>query len=101
MRRLIKVISAGIFLIQFLNAQESLKSTEEEYYNYLSLTGGTNRPSLNYRTLSDSVWQINDQEQNIWSQNNLGTKRTLWQSDSEDTNWFTRGIEQSVKIKGY
>ncbi|MCR5171587.1 MAG: capsule assembly Wzi family protein [Treponema sp.] len=101
MRRLISVVSFGIFLIQFLNAQESLKSTEEEYYNFLSLTGGTNRPSLNYRTLSDSVWIINNQEQNIWSKNNLGTKRTLWLSESPGTNWFTRGVEKSVKLKIY
>ena len=41
-------------------SQEALKSTEEEYYDFLSLMGITERPSLNYRTLSDSVWEIKD-----------------------------------------
>ena len=39
-----------------LPAQEALKSTEEAYYDFLSLQGLAKRPTLNYRTLSDSVW---------------------------------------------
>ena len=41
-----------------LPAQEALKSVEEEYYDFLALQGLTERPSLNYRTLSDSVWVV-------------------------------------------
>ena len=81
-------------------AQEALKSTEEEYYNFLSLTGAAERPTLNYRTLSDSEWQVTD-ENHIWKDNNLGTKRTLYESDSTETNWFTAGIDRSVKLKLY
>ena len=54
-----------IFLLFFISAlsinlfsQEALKSTEEEYYDFLSLQGLTDRQYLNYRTLSDSVWVI-------------------------------------------
>ena len=43
-----------------LNAQESLKSIEEDYYDFLSLTGVVERPTLGYRTLSDSVWLFNE-----------------------------------------
>ena len=48
----------SIFLIfcKTLPAQEALKSVEEEYYDFLSLQGIVERPTLNYRTLSDSVW---------------------------------------------
>ena len=62
-------------------AQEALKSTEEEYYDFLSLTGQVERPTLNYRTLSDSEWQVTD-ENHLWKDNNLGTKRTLYESNS-------------------
>lgn len=81
-------------------AQEALKSTEEEYYDFLSLTGQAERPTLNYRTLSDSEWQVTD-EKHLWKNNNLGTKRTLYESDSTETNWFTAGIDRSVKLKLY
>ena len=81
-------------------AQETLKSTEEEYYDFLSLTGAAERPTLNYRTLSDSEWQVTD-EKHLWKDNNLGTKRTLYESDSTETNWFTAGIDRSVKLKLY
>ena len=90
----LSVFSSSIF------AQEALKSTEEEYYDFLSLTGAAERPTLNYRTLSDSEWQITD-ENHLWKDNNLGTKRTLYESDSTETNWFTAGIDRSVKLKLY
>ena len=90
----LSVFSSSIF------AQEALKSTEEEYYDFLSLTGAAERPTLNYRTLSDSEWQVTD-ESHLWKDNNLGTKRTLYESDSTETNWFTAGIDRSVKLKLY
>ena len=90
----LSVFSSSIF------AQEALKSTEEEYYDFLSLTGAVERPTLNYRTLSDSEWQVTE-ENHLWKDNNLGTKRTLYESDSTETNWFTAGIDRSVKLKLY
>ncbi|MCI6982880.1 MAG: hypothetical protein MR917_01535, partial [Treponema porcinum] len=44
-------------------SQEALKSTEEEYYDFLSIQGITIRPSLNYRTLSDSEWNFTEKEE--------------------------------------
>ena len=94
----------------FLFSQEALKSTEEEYYDFLSLQGIVERPTLGYRTLSDSEWHfaldeegnsLEDSDGNIWKENNLGKKRTLWESDSENDNWFTRGIDRSIKFKIY
>lgn len=90
-----------IFLYFSIDAQEALKSTEEEYYDFLSLTGAAERPTLNYRTLSDSEWTITDDEQNIWRGNNLGTKRTLFSSSSGNENWLTRGIDKSIKLRLY
>ena len=43
-----------------ISAQEALKSIEENYYDFLSLTGVVERASLGYRTLSDSVWNFID-----------------------------------------
>ena len=117
------------FSIGAAYSQEALKSTEEEYFDFLSLLGLTERPALNYRTLSDSVWAIketdtgnttaedSDAEANAdskaetinrpektphpWQNNNLGTKKTLWKSSSENTNWFTNGLNRSVALKIY
>jgi hypothetical protein len=59
-------------------AQEALKSTEEEYYDFLALEGVIERPSLGYRTLSDSVWNVpDDADGNVWAGNNLGTAKKL------------------------
>lgn len=117
------------FSIGAAYSQEALKSAEEEYFDFLSLLGLTERPALNYRTLSDSVWAIketdtgnttaedSDTEANAdskaetinrpektphpWQNNNLGTKKTLWKSSAENTNWFTKGLNRSVALKIY
>lgn len=117
------------FSIGAAYSQEAIKSTEEEYFDFLSLLGLTERPALNYRTLSDSVWAIketdtgnttaedSDTEANAdskaetinipektphpWQNNNLGTKKTLWKSSAENTNWFTNGLNRSVALKIY
>ncbi len=86
----------------FLTSQEALKSTEEEYYDFLSLLGFTERPTLNYRTLSDNEWQINCNENvHPWQNNNLGTKRTLFESSNKNINSFLNGIDRSIKLKIY
>lgn len=117
------------FAIGAAYSQEALKSTEEEYFDFLSLLGLTERPALNYRTLSDSAWAIketdtgnttaedSDTEANAeskaetinrpektphpWQNNNLGTKKILWKTSSENTNWFTNGLNRSVALKIY
>jgi hypothetical protein len=69
----------GFFVLFFacglLYSQESLKSAEEEYYDFLALQGLTERPYLNYRTLSDSAWSINEDLSHPWQEQNLGTWR--------------------------
>lgn len=82
-------------------SQEALKSVEEEYYDFLALCGIVERPTLNYRTLSDSEWQISEGATHPWQGNNLGSKHTLWQKDTGEDNFFTRGIEQSIVLKVY
>lgn len=109
MKRLI-LFTATNFLLFSLFAQEALKSTEEEYYDFLSLQGLVERPTLGYRTLSDSEWNfapdedgssLSDSDGNIWKNNNLGKKRTLWQSGNSGENWFTQGLDHSLKLKIY
>lgn len=43
-------------------------SDMESYYDFLALDGFTERAYLNYRTLSDSKWTVDQQEGNIWRQ---------------------------------
>lgn len=90
-----------IFFTQifFLFAQEALKSTEEEYYDFLSLQGLVERPTLGYRTLSDSVWEIPENTEHVWQNNNLGSTRVLWQSENQGNNWFTKGFFHGFKYK--
>ena len=85
--------------ISFLNAQEALKSTEEEYYDFLSLQGLVERPTLGYRTLSDSVWNVPEDTDHIWTSNNLGSTNILWKPAAPADNWFTNGIFQGLKYK--
>jgi len=63
-----------------ISAQVSLLSTEENYYEFLALNGSLERPYLNYRTLSDSVWDTSDLGDHPWAGNNLGSMRRV--SDS-------------------
>ncbi|ERF60177.1 capsule assembly protein Wzi domain protein [Treponema socranskii subsp. socranskii VPI DR56BR1116 = ATCC 35536] len=87
-----------------ISAQEALKSIEENYYDFLSLTGVVERASLGYRTLSDSVWNFIDaadkdeanaypfcNTENIWQNNNLGTTRFI--SGNKNLSWKIYGPE--------
>ena len=91
-----------VFLvISNISAQEALKSTEEDYYDFLALQGITERPTLNYRTLSDSKWNLSQDANHVWSDNNLGTTFTLWQKENPGENWFLKGINQNLLMKVY
>jgi hypothetical protein len=75
-KRLFGLLVTINLLSGFLFAQEALKSTEEEYYDFLALEGLIVRPTLNYRTLSDSVWSA-DGKDHVWQNNNLGVRQSL------------------------
>ena len=71
-----KSIFCVLILVIFLSAsglfaQEAVKSLEANYYDFLSLTGIVNHPTLGYRTLSDSVWSFNETE--AFEENEDGT----------------------------
>ncbi len=116
------LIPTFLLITSFITAQEALKSIEEEYYDFLSLTGVVERPTLGYRTLSDSVWTFNEVESfeenedgtftkvrtpgeessgNIWKNNNLGTTYTLWKPEQQANNWFARGLKQGITARVY
>lgn len=90
-------------------AQEALKSTEEEYYDFLSLSGETRRPYLNYRTLSDSRWVAPSASEGAedgkpshpLERKNLGTEFALWKSKSEKDNGYLRGIRRGIFLRAY
>jgi hypothetical protein len=67
------------FLIVTLDlySQEALLSPNEVYYDFLNLGGYIERPYLNYRTLSDSTWDDNNNTNTIWSNVNLGRKKSI------------------------
>lgn len=60
-----------------LSAQEALLSPEENYYDFLALQGFSERPYLNYRTLSDSQWILAGNPVHPWQEQSLGIKRQL------------------------
>lgn len=112
------LISAGLLLASFHAAgQEALKSAEEEYYDFLSLRGVTVRPTLNYRTLSDSEWTFaadsagteegaeefgtEEGADHPWRDLNLGTEYTLWRQERPTDNFFLKGIERKLSVKVY
>lgn len=108
-----------LLIFTFCFAQESLKSTEENYFDFLSLQGIVNRPTINYRTLSDSEWTFNRETLEIQSENgetsqelqnaehpwqnvNFSPKKLLWSNNSHQSeNWFTKGINQNLLLKIY
>ncbi|WP_147614768.1 capsule assembly Wzi family protein [Treponema pectinovorum] len=99
---LIAIIS--ILFIKPFYSQEALKSVEEEYYDFLALQGITEKPTLGYRTLSDSVWKIKKDENgnelsHIWSGNNLGNTKTIWQAKDFPQNRFTQGFFSGVNVR--
>ena len=119
-KALLFCLFSSLFVIAF--AQEALKSLEEEYYDFLSLTGVVECPTLGYRTLSDSVWKFNEVESfeenedgtytkvrvpgqesdgHIWKKNNLGTTYTLWEPEAAADNWFARGLKQGLTVRVY
>ena len=101
------ILAQSLFLASLftaVHAQEALKSTEEEYYDFLSIQGLAERPTLNYRTLSDSEWKLTGEAadgNHVWADNNLGTRFILWQAANPANNWFVRGIDQSITMKVY
>ena len=94
------IFTVAIFSSHFLNAQVPLKSAEEEYFDFLSLTGTTERPTLGYRTLSDSVWNYSEETDDsaIWKNCRLISRKTLWQSQEQNTGWFTEGINHKIDL---
>jgi hypothetical protein len=67
-----------LFLPCILPAQEALKSVEEDYYYFLALQGLTESPALNYRTLSDSAWSMDEDTYHLWQEQNLGIWHNLF-----------------------
>jgi len=76
-KRLIYFLLLFLLFSYFLPAQEELKSFEEDYYDFLALQGLAERHALNYRTLSDSIWEITEDAEHPWQENNLGAYHPL------------------------
>jgi hypothetical protein len=72
------VFLLSIFCIFTIPAQEALHSDIEQYYDFTALQGISERPYLNYRTLSDSVWKIDAEAEHPWKGQNLGNKRNIY-----------------------
>jgi hypothetical protein len=64
----------------FTAAQEALLSDTEEYYDFLALRGKIERPYLNYRTLSDSVWPLDEMADHPWQNLDLGENHEVYKN---------------------
>jgi len=98
------IILIIFFSLQTIFAQEALKSIEEDYYDFLSLQGLAENPTLNFRTLSDSTWLLTEEAKtkgHLWTNNNLGTTFTLWQPKNIANNAFAKGIKQGIFLRIY
>jgi len=122
MKKTIIIIAVLLSALFTINAQEALKSIEEDYFDFLSLRGITEKPTLGYRTLSDNIWNFNEitdflenedgsfskvitpgQENaiNVWSKKNLGKTFTIWTPSKPVENFITRGFKQGLFVKVY
>ncbi|MCQ2613014.1 MAG: hypothetical protein MJ183_05350 [Treponemataceae bacterium] len=99
-KKLFAVLFSVLIGCSFLSGQVALKSLEEDYCDFLSIQGLIERPTLNYRTLSDNLW-IFDSENHWWSENNMGSEFILWTPDSTSKNWFSDGIKQGLFLRVY
>ena len=77
MKYKLKLLFFFLLLPALAVAQEELKSEVEEYYDFLSLSGAVERPYLNFRTLSDSDWKINENTNHIWQGVNLAGRHPI------------------------
>ena len=96
-----KLIFKILLLIvsNLLFSQEALKSIEDEYYDFLSLQGIVERKTLNFKTLNDSKWQIKEETDHVWKNNNLGNVITILESNNKTNNWFTKDFFNGIKFK--
>lgn len=102
MKRVYIALAASVLLFNTaVFAQEALKSAEENYYDFLSLQGLVKRPALNYRTLSDSVWNVSPSTEHAWQLNNLGTTYTLLDTSDSMQNAFLDGSVNGIKARLY
>ena len=87
------------FLIaNFAFTQEALKSVEEEYYDFLALQGLIDRPTLGYRTLSDSIWTLDNDVEHVWNGNNLGSKKVFIDLNKNDENFFYKNNNKIFNV---
>ena len=87
--------SALLFLFFFtLNvfSQEVLQSYEENYYIMQNLFGEQEKNYINFRTLSDSVWN-EDVENSIWSKTKITPWYTLWENEKYSINLKSYGVD--------
>ena len=95
-----------LFLLTFTIAissiftQETLKSTEEEYYDYLSLTGTVIRPTLGYRTLSDSEWNFVESTETVTNEDGTTSEKTTTTFDSSMNVWKNNNLGNKYLIAG-
>jgi len=78
LKKYVFLILLFCLVLSVLPAQEALLSVEERYYSFLSLRGLVDRPTLNFRTFSDSVWAVDESADHPWANKNMGTWHDLF-----------------------
>lgn len=88
----------AVLNLSFLFAQTSLKSIEEDYLDFLSLDGTVSKKYLGYRTLSDSVYSINN-DIHLWNKVFFANKINLFELNNKNNSWFSNGIDKNLKLQ--
>lgn len=82
-----KLIALSFLFLPCKNifSQEILKSFNEDYYDFLSVTGLVEKSFMNYRTMEEGVYNKTEnyeEEQDIWIEKNLGKKKQIGNENS-------------------
>ena len=106
MKKVCLIFILFILLTARIFSQDGIKSVEEDYYDFLVLNGITSRNYINYRTLTDNIYDINETsdgssvfESFPWKKENLGLRHQIFNFNKESENWFVKGIDKSLNYK--
>lgn len=74
-------------------------NNQEEYYDFLSLCGLTERPTLGYQTLSDSKCEIETDILHLWDKHILESTKILWESPLSSHSFLQNGFYNGIRLK--
>ena len=92
---------AVFFINTLIFSQEILNNSEDKYFDFLSLSGIVEKPTLTYKTLSDSVYIPQTDVNHPWKDTKFDSDITLFDFDTIGSNWFLDGLEKKISLRIY